>query len=424
MTVVKTATRWPLTPLKRVVALNPETLTDSTGDEFEFDYIDIGTIADGRIGNTERHNFGDAPSRARRVVRDGDVLVSTVRTYLRAIASVSTEHDGDIASTGFAVLRPDKSHLEPRYVRYWCLGEPFVSELVGRSVGVSYPAVNAREVVTLPIATPPLSTQRRIADHLDRETQRIDLLIRQNRAILDLLNERESSVIGSALGSSALCRSDGVPIGLADEQMIALRRAAKVQSGLALNSQDVPSDPVEVPYLRVANVQDGTVDLTELKTVSVERERLSRWLLRAGDVLMTEGGDPDKLGRGAVWDGRINPCIHQNHVFAVRPDPTILHPDYLALVTRHPYARLYFEVTASKTTGIASTSTAKIGDFRIPVKAVDEQVRLVRQVKAQLEQIYELSAKIQSMIDLLVERRRALITSAVIEDSGPKETVE
>lgn len=127
---------------------------------------------------------------------------------------------------------------------------------------------------------------------------------------------------------------------------------------------------------------------------------------------MTEGGDLDKLGRGTVWRGELPNCLHQNHVFAVRPDER-LDPDYLALLTRSAYARHYFESTGTKTTNLASTSSSKIKDFRVPLVSRTEQDRIVRAVSSELESIERLRCALNTQLELLEERRQAVITAAV-----------
>jgi type I restriction enzyme, S subunit len=206
---------------------------------------------------------------------------------------------------------------------------------------------------------------------------------------------------------------DGVPVSVGESPSVRLGSLAFVQSGLTLDAgREADSTWVTRPYLRVANVQDGHVDLTEIKEVTVPLKLARRCELRAGDVLMTEGGDPDKLGRGAAWDGDVVGCLHQNHVFAVRPAPALL-PEYLAMLTRTSYARVYFEVTASKTTGIASTSTAKISAFRVPLPRQEVQRTIVASISVQLDDVERLRSAAIRQIQRLQERRRALITAAV-----------
>jgi type I restriction enzyme S subunit len=152
--------------------------------------------------------------------------------------------------------------------------------------------------------------------------------------------------------------------------------------------------------------------LEDIKEVTLPQAMADRCTLRPGDVLMTEGGDPDKLGRGTVWPGDIELCLHQNAVFAIRPDSRLL-PEYLALVTRTRYARAYFEMTASKSTGIAHTSSTKITAFRVPMPAVAEQHRVVRSAHEALARIAAPRGLAGRQVSLLAEHRQALITAAV-----------
>lgn len=176
--------------------------------------------------------------------------------------------------------------------------------------------------------------------------------------------------------------------------------------------RDTGTDAVTMPYLRVANVLDGSLALEDVKEVTLPRGMAERCTLRPGDVLMTEGGDPDKLGRGTVWPGDFGPCLHQNAIFAVRPDSRLL-PEYLALVTRTWYARAYFEVTASKSTGIAHTSSTKITGFRVPLPPVGEQHRIAAAISESVARINALREPALRQLALLGERRQALITAAV-----------
>ena len=160
-------------------------------------------------------------------------------------------------------------------------------------------------------------------------------------------------------------------------------------------------------------MQDGHLALDTIKTVNVPRDTAARHLLRPGDVLMTEGGDPDKLGRGTVFRGEVQNCLHQNHVFAVRPDPSRLLPDYLALATRSPYGRMYFEKTSSKTTGIASTSATKIGAWRVPLPTLEAQQAVVETIHKATDLTSSTLARLGEQAELLRERHQALITAAV-----------
>src|SRR5690606_22913312 len=166
-------------------------------------------------------------------------------------------------------------------------------------------------------------------------------------------------------------------------------------------------DLVERPYLRVANVQDGHVLLDDLSTIEVPPEVAARTKLRAGDVLMTEGGDLDKLGRGVVWQGEVVDCLHQNHVFAIRCRNWKLRPQFLAYVSAAQYGRDYFEATGKKTTNLAATNSTKVGQFPVPLPSVDEQDELIAYLDDESRRVSGLRMLLEQQIDTLTAYRKS-----------------
>lgn len=154
-----------------------------------------------------------------------------------------------------------------------------------------------------------------------------------------------------------------------------LHEVAEVRTGLAKGKANF-KDPVELPYLRVANVQDGHINLREVKTILVERSQIGRYSLRSGDILMTEGGDFDKLGRGDVWQGQIPVCLHQNHVFAVRPNPDHLNSSFLASLAASEYGRTYFLSCAKRSTNLASINASQLKKFPVLTPPLVEQKKI------------------------------------------------
>ncbi|MBA2556030.1 MAG: hypothetical protein H0V12_01590 [Chloroflexi bacterium] len=179
-------------PLKHLVRINARSLPETTDPECEFKYIDIGSVGRGvLLEEPQRLNFATAPSRARRLLRTGDTIISTVRTYLRAVWPIHDPSFDLVASTGFAVLTPG-SRLDARYLGWLAQSDLVVEEIVARSVGVSYPAINALEIGRLRVPAIPLDDQRAIADFLDAETARIDALIAKKRRLIAALRERRA----------------------------------------------------------------------------------------------------------------------------------------------------------------------------------------------------------------------------------------
>jgi type I restriction enzyme S subunit len=163
-----------------------------------------------------------------------------------------------------------------------------------------------------------------------------------------------------------------------------LEDVAEIASGITLGRKTKETELISVPYLRVANVQDGFLNLKDMKTIEVTQTELERWRLRPGDLLLTEGGDPDKLGRGSVWRGELPLCIHQNHIFRVRLPGDRYDPDYVSAQFGSPYGKTYFLAHGKQTTGIATINRRVLGAFPLRSPPIDEQRRIAERVGSQL----------------------------------------
>ena len=189
---------WKIIPIKYLTSYNDEVLGESTDLEYEFDYIEIGSVEYGKgITQVERLKFANAPSRARRIVRPNDIIVSTVRTYLRTIATV---HDSDvvqIASTGFVVIRAKS--INPEYLRYSILSESFISMVEAYSTGISYPAINPSVVVGFKIPVPCNKEQKRIALFLNEQCGELDNILSKTRTSIEEYKKLKQAVITRAV---------------------------------------------------------------------------------------------------------------------------------------------------------------------------------------------------------------------------------
>jgi len=190
---------WDALRLKNIATYNDDALGETTDPDFEILYTDISSVDKiAGIQKKEMMTFENAPSRARRKVIDGDVIISTVRTYLRAIVPISNSESSLIVSTGFAVIRPTE-RFDSRFASYALRAPYFVEEVVANSVGVSYPAINASKLVTFNIALPPKEDQSEIATFLERETKRIDTLIEKVRESIEKFREYRTALISAAV---------------------------------------------------------------------------------------------------------------------------------------------------------------------------------------------------------------------------------
>ncbi len=206
-----------------------------------------------------------------------------------------------------------------------------------------------------------------------------------------------------------------------------LKRIAEIQTGLTLG-KTYEGPLVERPYLRVANVQDGHLDLDDVSVIEVPPAVAAGVELRAGDVLMTEGGDLDKLGRGYLWHGQIPHCLHQNHIFAVRCFAHKLRPAFLAYATASRYGRDYFEATGKRTTNLANTNATKVGQFPIPLPSTTEQDEICEFLDTKLTEVKLIATTIEAQVATLTAYRKSLIHECVtgqrrISEADVKQTL-
>lgn len=186
-----------------------------------------------------------------------------------------------------------------------------------------------------------------------------------------------------------------------------LASIAKVQTGVAKNKNiENQRDVIERPYLRVANVQDGYLDLEEIKNILIRSKDEERFSLQNGDLLLTEGGDFDKLGRGFVWQNEIPNCLHQNHVFAIRVDQDVISPWYLSLLTRSNFGKQYFLRCAKKTSNLASINSSQLKELRVLIPPKDLHLKIVNEMHS----FYKLEKSISKDLDTSKNLQKSLIS--------------
>lgn len=364
--------------------------------------LGLGCLTSNGFAPVQLKNIPDTPTARRCLLADGDLLISRANT--RELVGLV----GRYVHTGHPCIHPDlMMRLRPDETR--CL--PAYLELVLRSNAIrrvvragargtsdSMVKISGPLVEGLEVPLPPLDEQRRIvAAHATFE-RRIGALERT----LGKLRLAEQALSSEALSCGELW--DEVP----------LKKIATVAAGVTLGAEPVGDGTVELPYLRVANVLDGSIDTAEVKRVRILRAQYERYALKKGDLLLTEGGDLDKLGRGAVWDGRIESCLHQNHVFRVRCGER-LSSDFLALYTASPAGRAYFQRVGKQTTNLASINSTQVKAMPIPVPPVEEQERLLGPIRA----VRRRSGALEKQITKLRAVQRAVVEDLLLGHVEP-----
>ncbi len=316
-------------------------------------YVDISSVSQTEkiVTVPEPIPGGDAPSRARQLVRTGDIIVSTVRPNLNAVATIPEELDGATASTGFSILRAQRKKLSSAYLFHWVRSPTFVSTMMQQASGQSYPAVSDRIVKSSEILLPPLEEQRRIAAILDQA----DALRRLRRRALDRLN---------ALGQAIFHEMFGEFLAVAPLSELTL----KITDGTHQAPEWAESG---IPFIFVSNVRRQLIDT---KTDRYVTEREYRQLLRranisSGDVVYTCVGS---YGNAAVVM-KNERFVFQRHIAHIKPNPKIIDSMFLSYGLESPRLRAQADIAA---TGIAQkTVTLKaLKNFSFPAPPLEEQL--------------------------------------------------
>ena len=328
--------------MKYVSYINSDVLSETTNGSFEFEYVDIGSVSFGSgIQKTEKTRFSSAPSRARRLVKNGDVIVSTVRTYLRAIAPIKEHAERYVVSTGFCVVTP-VGEIKSEYCSYMLQSPYFVETVVAGSVGVSYPATNASDIANIDIPLPQKQEQTKIATFLDRETKKIDRLIEKQQQLIKLLQEKRQAVISHAVTKGLANLSgtnlnvggyDGGPKGermdSASKPKIKMKESGvewlggipehwivsrlKYLTKLIIDGAHFTPTYVGegVPFLRVTDLHNDVIDRAKVKYIPLdEHEQLiKRCKPKKGDLLLSKNGTIG-LTKIVSWDWEFSIFVH------------------------------------------------------------------------------------------------------------------
>lgn len=399
-------------PLKRLTQINREVLSESTSEDFEIEYVDISNVSGmGRILGTETLLFGKAPSRARRLVQNGDTIISTVRTYLRAITSIQSPPSNLVVSTGFATLTPGPE-IDGGYFAYLAQTEHFIHEVVSRSTGVSYPAITPSELGNIKISYPPLPTQRRIATYLDRETAQIDALVAEKETLLGLLEEKRASLISHAvtrgLNPKAKLKPSGIPW-LGDVpvhwSVLPLKRlTTTIKTGTTPNTDDVTVEGDFDWYTPGDFGHDIHLSPSKRRIFRESDSFDSLRVFPAGTILFV--GIGATLGKCSV---SLTDCSANQQINAIVPTRET-NSIFLCLSLRAQAEGIRLMANAS-TIGILNQERTSAIPIAVPPPA--EQSAIAAECLRISTATDRAIAEIQTSITLLREKRSSLISAAV-----------
>jgi type I restriction enzyme, S subunit len=419
---------WEVQRLKHLAGLNPQSLPENTDPDLEMVYVDIGGVDSlGRIVERESLTLSAAPSRARRLVRDGDLIVSTVRTYLRAIAPINAPEPNLVVSTGFAVVRPGDK-LITDYAAYALRAPYFVERVVANSKGVSFRAINESEMATYELTVPPLPEQRTIAEFLDRETSKIDVLVAQKERLIELLQEKRTALISHSvtkgLDPDVPMKDSGVTwLGEIPKhwEVARIKHLSRFVTSGSRGWAGYYSEDGSL-FLRIGNLNSRTIDLNLNESQHVtppfgsEGERTR---VQPGDLLVSITA---LIGAVGVVPTKLPEAYVNQHIALVRLWSEHANSRWLAYCILSCVGQTQFlaELYGGTKDGLGLED---IRSLIVLLPPAAEQQTIVEFLDHEAEQLDILILKIREGIDRLKEFRTALISAAVTGNIDVREEV-
>jgi type I restriction enzyme, S subunit len=338
----------------------------------------------------------------------GDFLFC-LRGTLGKFGLVESDIRGAIASS-LVIIRPNQK-LDSRYLNAYFASDFCAAQIELYANGAAQPNLAASSLKQFQIPLPPLEEQKRIAAILDQA----DALRRKRQRALDCLNQLGQAIFVEMFGD--LVQNDKTwPKGgvLGDHTEIA--------SGITKGRDPKGRATRVVPYLAVVNVQDKKLQLEAPKEIEATEDEISRFKLVPGDLLLTEGGDPDKLGRGTLWNAELPECIHQNHVFRVRLSSIHYNSTFLNWIVGSAYGKKYFLRAAKQTTGIASINMSQLKAFPLlmpPIELQDDFKRKLDQLRSETEKLAFAARSSDDLFTSLQHRAfRGELTSSSLKEAA------
>lgn len=390
------------------------------------------------------------PDLEKYLVREGDIVISRAGSV--GVSHLLTRIEPSVFASYLIRFRPGPE-VEARYLAYFLKSPAYWRQIADSTSGIAIPNVNASKLqdVRLPLA--PLVEQCRIVAEIEKQFSRLDQAVANLQRVKASLRRYEASTLKAALtgqlvpNEADLARAQKRNFESADELLQRVRRSelkagggrrgatepatdvgelpalpagwswaqlssiTTIKGGITVDRKraDVTARPV--PYLRVANVQRGHLDLGEVKFIDAPAADIDALQLMRGDILFNEGGDRDKLGRGWIWEGQLPECIHQNHVFRARPISADISPKLISW-WGNTFGKDYFQREGKQTTNLASINLSKLSKFPVPVPPLAEQHRIVAEVDRRLSIVREVEAEVDSNLRRAQALRQAVLARA------------
>ncbi|MBM6894960.1 restriction endonuclease subunit S [Desulfovibrio piger] len=404
---------WEVRKLKYLTLCNANSLSETTSKDTIIKYIDISSISEEKGIFTEQvYNFASAPSRARRVVHTNDTIISTVRTYLKAVAYIDSRHNNYICSTGFAVLSA-LSDISSKFIYYIVYSDNFIKNTEKLSTGISYPAITANQLHNIKVPFPPLTEQQRIADYLDAKCAHIDQCLELTRQSMEKLRAYKLSCITEAvtkgLDPDVPLKDSGVPwIGQipAGWENKRLRYLGTCQNGISKAGEffghGKPFISYKDVYLNITLPQN-----TNSLIDSTESER-NLYSVKEGDIFFTRTSETiEEIGFASTCINTIENACFAGFLIRFRPHRGILNKHFGKYYFRNSALRSYFSQMNIVTR--ASLSQEILKNLPVLLPPLPEQERIAAYLDKKCARIDALLEEKQALLDKLAEYKKSLI---------------
>jgi type I restriction enzyme, S subunit len=388
------------------VTLAVDKVDHKTNSKREIAYIDISGIDNvtNQIVDTKIYKLAEAPSRARQIVKTGDTVFSTVRPYLRNIASVPEKLDGEIASTGFSVLRAANG-IDPSFLFFKATSQVFVDALTRVQYGASYPAVNDAQVRSQPLLLPPLPEQQRIVEKIETLFAELDKGEEALRAVQKLLARYRQSVLKAAVTGTLkeAGAANWTPVVLGD-------LLEDIRYGTAKKCRP---DAAGTAVLRIPNVVRGKIDLTDLKFTELTVKELDSLKLSKGDLLIVRSnGSANLVGRGAVVTADADGMAYAGYLIRLRLDHNRILPAFMQIVLNSPTIRARIERQAKSTSGVHNLNGGEVKAIAFDLPDLDTQAAVVDAVEEALARTAQGEAWCETELKRSIALRQSVLKDA------------
>src|SRR5699024_7508072 len=409
---------WEVSKIKYLVKFNELTLSENVSPMMNIQYIDIGSIdSTGNILNAENMKFEDAPSRARRILRKDDTIISTVRTYLRAIATINVDKKNLIGSTGFAVLTPTEK-VNSTYLSFLLHTSTYIDQIVSRSTGVSYPAITSNELSNIECIMPDKLNQDKIAIFLMKKTSEIDALIADKEKLISLLEEKRQAVITETvtkgLDPNVKMKDSGIEwIGEIPVhwEVIKIRFLGKLQNGISKGGAYFGKGDPFVSYSNVYNnmiIENNTEELLE----STDQEK-NLYSVEKGDVFFTRTSETvEEIAIASTCVESIENATFAGFLIRFRPNKNYLYDGFSKYYFRSHLRENYFIKEMNLVTR-ASLNQTVLKNYQVILPPLGEQVKIGEYLDEKNSYFTNLIQIVSSQISKLKEYRESLIYEAV-----------